>query len=92
VTQQDTLAQAQGEIVTGLIQVYRALGGGWQIRETGCDPHPADTAGPATPSPPAGLLSAPRSGPVSGHGAEMPAVSPARFGSPHTADGRSPVP
>lgn len=29
---QDVLAQAQGEIPTGLIQVYRALGGGWQIR------------------------------------------------------------
>ncbi len=29
---EDTLAQAQGEIATGLIQVYRALGGGWQIR------------------------------------------------------------
>jgi NodT family efflux transporter outer membrane factor (OMF) lipoprotein len=83
VTQQDTLAQAQGEIVTGLIQVYKALGGGWQIRETGCDSHPTDGAGqvPATPS-----------RPVSGPGAEMPAVSPARFGSPLTADGRSPVP
>ena len=46
VTQQDTLAQAQGEIVTGLIQVYKALGGGWQIRETGCAPHSADIAGP----------------------------------------------
>jgi NodT family efflux transporter outer membrane factor (OMF) lipoprotein len=32
VTQQDLLAQAQGQIVQGLIQVYRALGGGWQIR------------------------------------------------------------
>jgi len=32
VTLEDTLAQAQGEIVLGLIQVYRALGGGWQIR------------------------------------------------------------
>jgi NodT family efflux transporter outer membrane factor (OMF) lipoprotein len=42
VTQQDTLAQAQGEIVTGLIQVYKALGGGWQIRETGCGPRLAD--------------------------------------------------
>jgi NodT family efflux transporter outer membrane factor (OMF) lipoprotein len=42
VTQQDTLAQAQGEIVTGLIQVYKALGGGWQIRETGCDPRRAE--------------------------------------------------
>ena len=40
VTQQDTLAVAQGEIATGLIGVYRALGGGWQIRLTGCDPYP----------------------------------------------------
>ncbi len=37
VLQQDTLAQAQGEIALGLITVYRALGGGWQIRQTGCD-------------------------------------------------------
>ena len=36
VLQQDTLAQAEGEIVAGLIQVYRALGGGWQIRLTNC--------------------------------------------------------
>jgi NodT family efflux transporter outer membrane factor (OMF) lipoprotein len=64
VTQQDTLAQAQGEIVTGLITVYRALGGGWQIRVTGCDPHPADTARPVrgTLGPPEDLVSAPRTG------------------------------
>jgi NodT family efflux transporter outer membrane factor (OMF) lipoprotein len=37
VINEDTLAQAEGEIVTGLIQVYRALGGGWQIRLTGCN-------------------------------------------------------
>jgi NodT family efflux transporter outer membrane factor (OMF) lipoprotein len=36
VQQQDVLVQAQGEIATGLIQVYRALGGGWQIRCTDC--------------------------------------------------------
>jgi NodT family efflux transporter outer membrane factor (OMF) lipoprotein len=36
VQQQDLLAQAEGEIATGLIQVYRALGGGWQIRLQGC--------------------------------------------------------
>jgi NodT family efflux transporter outer membrane factor (OMF) lipoprotein len=36
VLQQDVLAQAQGEIVTGLVQVYRALGGGWQIRLQNC--------------------------------------------------------
>lgn len=35
---QDTLALAQGEIGLGLIQVYRALGGGWQIRCAGCTP------------------------------------------------------
>jgi NodT family efflux transporter outer membrane factor (OMF) lipoprotein len=37
---QDTLAQARGEIALGLIEVYRALGGGWQIRCTGCEPGP----------------------------------------------------
>ena len=37
VLQQDTLAQAQGEIATGLITVYKALGGGWQIRINGCE-------------------------------------------------------
>ena len=40
VLQQDVLAQARGEIATGLIQVYRALGGGWQLRLTGCTPTP----------------------------------------------------
>ncbi|MGO9109626.1 MAG: efflux transporter outer membrane subunit [Thermoguttaceae bacterium] len=51
---EDTLAQSQGEIATGLIQVYRALGGGWQIRLTGCNPGPpapTNVAGaPATTS------------------------------------------
>ncbi len=32
VERQQTLAAAQGQIALGLIQVYRALGGGWQIR------------------------------------------------------------
>lgn len=31
--QQDLLAQSRGEIAHGLIQVYRALGGGWEIRQ-----------------------------------------------------------
>jgi NodT family efflux transporter outer membrane factor (OMF) lipoprotein len=33
VERQQLLAEAQGQIAQGLIQVYRALGGGWQIRE-----------------------------------------------------------
>src|SRR6516165_8333634 len=32
VTQQDKLAQAQGDIALGFIQIYKALGGGWEIR------------------------------------------------------------
>jgi NodT family efflux transporter outer membrane factor (OMF) lipoprotein len=31
VTAQDLLAQAQGQIALGLIQTYRALGGGWEL-------------------------------------------------------------
>lgn len=38
VGQQNQLARAQGDIALGMIQVYRALGGGWQIRLTGCNP------------------------------------------------------
>jgi outer membrane protein TolC len=36
--QQDQLAVAQGDIALGLIAVYRALGGGWQIRLAGYNP------------------------------------------------------
>src|SRR5439155_2041607 len=50
---QDTLAQARGEIALGLIQVYRALGGGWQIRTTDCDPSRlGPSAGEHVPSAP----------------------------------------
>ena len=44
---EDTLAQAQGEIATGLIQVYRALGGGWEIRLSSGNPGtPPQSVGP----------------------------------------------
>jgi hypothetical protein len=67
---EDTLAQAQGEIATGLIQVYRALGGGWQIRlapEEGralvpppAAAQPAETIpAPAVPEPVAAPVPAP---------------------------------
>ena len=35
---QNLHVQAQGDVALGLIQVYRALGGGWQIRCNGCEP------------------------------------------------------
>ena len=93
VTQQDTLAQAQGEIVTGLIQVYKALGGGWQIRETGCDPHPADAAGAVsnTPESPKAPIPASRPAPgaPSGRGTEVPTPEIRVWvEAPSAADGR----
>lgn len=45
---EDTLAQVEGEIATGLIEVYTGLGGGWELRFTdctsGCAPAPAPAA------------------------------------------------
>ena len=55
-----------GEIVNGLIQVYEALGGGWQIRETGCDSRPATSPAPLPAT--------------SGRGAEAPATPAAAPG------------
>jgi NodT family efflux transporter outer membrane factor (OMF) lipoprotein len=52
VQQQDTLAQAQGQIALGLVQTYTALGGGWEIRLTDCEPAPLPIPG-GTPPPPA---------------------------------------
>ncbi|OAI49018.1 hypothetical protein AYO44_01035 [Planctomycetaceae bacterium SCGC AG-212-F19] len=59
---EDTLAQAEGEIALGLIQVYKALGGGWQIRCTGCAETPMMPQW-ALPTPePGDLLPAPNPG------------------------------
>jgi NodT family efflux transporter outer membrane factor (OMF) lipoprotein len=57
VSQQDQLAIARGQIALRLIQVYKALGGGWQYFFCGCGlpqaqavevvaPGPTDTTGP----------------------------------------------
>src|SRR3954470_18412720 len=47
VVQQDQWAQARGQIALGLIQIYRGLGGGWQIK---CSP-PPDKRGVLSPPP-----------------------------------------
>jgi NodT family efflux transporter outer membrane factor (OMF) lipoprotein len=49
VQQQNAYAQAQGDIALGLIQVYRAVGGGWELRL-------AEPAAPADGVPPAACL------------------------------------
>lgn len=42
--QQDQLAVAQGGVAQSLIQLYRALGGGWQIRFSSFTPQPPATS------------------------------------------------
>jgi NodT family efflux transporter outer membrane factor (OMF) lipoprotein len=51
VDRQQSLAEAQGQIAQGLIQVYRALGGGWQIR-VGQIARPSDVHAQAPAQPP----------------------------------------
>ena len=64
VQQQDNLAVAQGNIALNLINVYRALGGGWEIRldkENGRETPRMRDAGPDLFSDPgAGALPMPR--------------------------------
>jgi NodT family efflux transporter outer membrane factor (OMF) lipoprotein len=47
VQQQNIEAQARGDIAIGLIDIYRALGGGWQIR---LGPPPQSTVAPQPPA------------------------------------------
>jgi NodT family efflux transporter outer membrane factor (OMF) lipoprotein len=63
---EDTLAQVQGQIATGLISVYQAMGGGWEIRLSdppgplvdrkkllppAREPYPPGIGGPVSPKP-----------------------------------------
>jgi hypothetical protein len=43
---EDQLAQARGDVATSLITLYKALGGGWEIRCTGFPPHVAGSQPP----------------------------------------------
>jgi NodT family efflux transporter outer membrane factor (OMF) lipoprotein len=83
VQQQDLLAQARGAIDLGLIQVYRALGGGWQIRCAGGATSAAIPAIPvkAAPAPAAAPTPAPLPAP-----APVPAPAPAPEQLPPPAD------
>ena len=63
--QQDNLAVAQGNIALNLINVYRALGGGWEVAEANgkCGPAAGAPGPPTLPAPApvstAGVLGAP---------------------------------
>ncbi|MFZ1934919.1 MAG: efflux transporter outer membrane subunit [Thermoguttaceae bacterium] len=63
VERQQTLAESQAEVVQGLVQVYRALGGGWQIRCAPGTVFPAETP-PLPPQQPLPLETVPTPTPV----------------------------
>jgi outer membrane protein TolC len=67
VTQQDNLAVAQGNIALNLINVYRSLGGGWELRfqREGCGEGPRMVGAVLTEAPdPPGQEQAPASKPL----------------------------
>jgi outer membrane protein TolC len=69
ITQQNAWASARGQIAQGLISVYRALGGGWEIR---LNPPPApEICMPVTPPPDAQQPGVPAPGE-----APMPEIMP----------------
>lgn len=75
ITQQDQWAQSRGQICQGLIQVYRGLGGGWQIK---CN-EPPDKRGILSPAPASEKSGAPEAPPqdannraTSNNAAELP--------------------
>ncbi len=76
---QNNLAQAQGEIVTSLISLYKALGGGWEARcygfritPSGIDHSVEMLESPAIQLTPASSSPAMLDGPLSGPFSEMP--------------------
>lgn len=50
VQQQDLQAQAHGEVAQGLIQVYRAMGGGWEVRTLSGEAMPMEPSLPDMPA------------------------------------------
>jgi NodT family efflux transporter outer membrane factor (OMF) lipoprotein len=68
VQQQDGLATAQGNIALNLIAVYRALGGGWELRLKDSPPDKPHGHVAANPAPPGDVVvaRAPESPPVAG--------------------------
>jgi outer membrane protein TolC len=66
VQQQDNLAVAQGNIALSLIGVYRALGGGWEIRtqKDGCGEEPISEPAVEVPSPTSSVEELPKPQPV----------------------------
>ena len=71
VQQEDSWAQARGQIALGLIQVYRALGGGWQIRL------PAEEGAAGTSAPPPNAAQTPE---------EVPPPQPVDAAAPKKAE------
>jgi NodT family efflux transporter outer membrane factor (OMF) lipoprotein len=70
---QDASAQAQGEIAQSLISVYRALGGGWEIRLDNNNQQPAQGMPAAAPGGPNGVEPVPSPAPAPPSAPQQPA-------------------
>jgi NodT family efflux transporter outer membrane factor (OMF) lipoprotein len=80
VGQQDSCAQARGDSAKGLIQVYRALGGGWELRYQDEGQMPRDTAAIAPAPVPFPVPAAPQAEPAAPAAPErLPAPKPRRL-------------
>jgi NodT family efflux transporter outer membrane factor (OMF) lipoprotein len=81
VNQQNLLAQARGDVALGLIEVYRALGGGWQMRCNGCDSPgdfpPISTISGRVPAAPVSLPNMEETPPATQVGAQLGMPRPA---------------
>ena len=93
VTQQDQYAQSRGEIIQGLIQVYRALGGGW-FAQLEADPRGPVAVPPGPqgvpPAAPPGGRTAPENIPVPPPA--LPPLAPPAAGDRPAAPPEAPVP
>ena len=77
VTQQQLYAQAQGQIAQGLVQVYRSMGGGWEIRLP-APPPPSPNPYEARQELPMALMPPPVRPPETNPMPSMPTVRPPR--------------
>ncbi len=75
VTQQQLYAQAQGQIAQGLVQVYRSMGGGWEIRLP-APPPPSPNPYEARQELPMALMPPPVRPPETNPMPSMPTVRP----------------
>jgi NodT family efflux transporter outer membrane factor (OMF) lipoprotein len=88
VQQQDALAQAEGRIARGLVDIYRALGGGWELRLQPLPPLGMPTAPNPAAGPPPEPISLPQYLQLENGGSTPPPMPPVPLPAPDGGDAR----